>query len=116
MTIWGFNRKEDAERSIEIARQTPRGQVRLPPEGATSQGFWFQSRLAKTDGSGVSARSGTTAGSGTVTLQYLSGTTITDGSETVTVYNWTDDAAAATTYVWVQQDTLGTWWITGEDC
>ena len=54
---------------------------------------------AKTGGGGVSARSGATLGSGTVTVyQNLKGT-LTATSMTVTAYNGSATAVAATTYI-----------------
>lgn len=78
--------------------------------------------VAYVGGTAITARSGTTAGSGTVTLKKLNGTTIEDyddSSETAitkTVYNWVGSASGTNTYVIVEQDSFGTWWLVGEDC
>lgn len=60
----------------------------------------------------ISARSGTTAGSGAGVLNYLSTTTLTDVSvnSSVTVYNADTMAIASGKYIPVQQDTYGNWW------
>jgi len=68
----------------------------------------------------ITARSGTTPGTGTVTLYLYStsaGTVGTSGVN-VTVYNFssTTGGIATSTYVWVEQDVDGNWWITSVDC
>ena len=72
--------------------------------------------VARTDVSGITARSTTTAGTGTATLQYLNGDTITAESGTITVRNWAGSAVAADAYIFVQQDRRGVWWAVSEDC
>lgn len=113
--VYGFD-EPTANRLVGLAGKTPRRNNQPPEPRRPEQPIYMQSRLALSDGSGISARSGTTAGNGTVTLQYLDGSTITANTDTLTVYNWSKTAAAAETYVWVHQDSLGTWWILGEDC
>lgn len=67
--------------------------------------------------SSITARSGTTAGSGTATLQFLSSTTITTtGIPDVTAYSYSATAIASGKYCWVQQDTNGTWWVISVEC
>lgn len=70
----------------------------------------------------ITARSGTTPGTGTVTLCWLTGGVITSLSQMLTAYN----ASASTMtsgngidsgqYCWVQQDCFGTWWVTPLEC
>lgn len=74
------------------------------------------SSMGKTDGSGMTAASGDTMGSGTVALQYLSGSTLTAGGGSVTAYNWSDEAVAANTKVRVAKDANGVWWLAGVNC
>ena len=81
--------------------------------------------IGKTDGSGIPARSGTTPGSGTVTLYHLDTDTTTltvqqDSSNEdveVTCYNLSTEAVAASSYVMIQQEYItGTFWAVWEDC
>lgn len=71
----------------------------------------------------ITARSGTTPGTGTVTLKQINDTPaiadITDGNGTaieVDVYNYSATASGASVYVWVGQDSRGTWFYLNEDC
>lgn len=72
---------------------------------------------AKTDGT-ISARSGTTLGTGTVFLLDVSGTTITVTSDTEDVVNYssTTGGIPTGTYVFVQDDGFGNMSITAVDC
>lgn len=71
--------------------------------------------LGKTSGS-ISAASGTTPGSGTVTLYQLDAGAMTATSATVTAYNWTASATGSDVMVIVAQDPWGTYWLVSEDC
>ncbi len=73
--------------------------------------------LAKTNGT-ITARSGTTAGTGSVFLTTFSAPTITVTANTLTVYNFssTTGGIATATFVWVEQDDAGNYWITAVDC
>ncbi len=73
--------------------------------------------LAKTNGT-ITARSGTTLGTGSVFLTTISGSTITVTSETMTVSNFssTTGGIATATYVWVEEDSVGNFFITAVDC
>ena len=79
-------------------------------------------RVAKTDGSGITAASGTTAGSGTVTLQEFDGTTLAASTDTggsdndITAYSFVEAASGTSTYVFVVQDADGYWWYVAEAC
>jgi hypothetical protein len=74
-------------------------------------------KLAVTGGSGIAARSGTTLGSGTVTIYHrTSGSTIVTRS-TLTAYNFATTAVGVNRGVWLS------WWqegacyvVSGEDC
>ncbi len=59
---------------------------------------------------GISARVGSTYGSGNVLVNTL-GVNIT-----VKNFSSTTGGIAAGTYVFVQQDSAGTWWVTSVDC
>lgn len=78
----------------------------------TGGGFW-----AKTNGT-ITARSGTTLGSGSVFLLSVTTTTITVTSNTLTVVNYssTTGGIATGTYVFVEDDGFGNWSITAVDC
>lgn len=71
--------------------------------------------VAKTGGSAIAARSGDTPGSGTVTLYYRNGSTLTSTGETVTAYNMAGEVAASK-YIQVKQDAFGDFWIDTEAC
>lgn len=89
---------------------------------APRMGRVHQFHVALTDGSGISAASGSTPGSGTVTLQRLvSGalanrTDSTGAAVTKTVYNFVETASAASAYVFVAEDAAGTLWLVAEAC
>lgn len=72
--------------------------------------------LALNGSSEIAARSGTTPGSGTVTLMQLAGGVIASTSITVTAYNWSSLAITANAYLMIHQDPNGAWWIGAEDC
>lgn len=66
-----------------------------------------------TSGSGVSARAGSTPGSGTITLQ--SGNPLEDGAS-VTCYNALTAAVAASKNMVVGQDAEGNYWVVTAEC
>lgn len=69
--------------------------------------------------SAISARVGTTLGTGLVELYYASSTGVaTDCAQAVNVYNFSSTTGGITTglYVWVQQDPSGDWYVTAIDC
>lgn len=81
-------------------------------------GFW-----AKTGAGGISARSGTTLGNGTVTLHTAVGGTDAEYADansaavTKTCYNGSTTAVAANAYVFVCQEQLsGKFFAVWEDC
>ena len=98
-------------------------QFRTPRE-TPSVSAWLQTYIGKTDGSGITARSGTTPGSGTVTLYKInsSGTLETwkdkaDADITKTCYNLSSEAVGASAYVVMMQDLLsGKLLAVWEDC
>lgn len=112
--------KRHADRLVDMAEESAEGPQQRPPQSRPPGLPYFEMRLAKTDGSGITARSGTTAGSGTVTLQYLDDAgeiqASANSADTFEVKNWVATAGAADTYVIVGQDSLGTWWLLNEDC
>lgn len=70
--------------------------------------------IALSGSGGVAARSGTTPGSGTVTLYSFNGTTISSGS-TVTAYNMGASSVAGNTYLMLMA-IGGYWFVVWEDC
>ncbi len=91
---------------------TPNGWSIGVSEVSSRAGF-----LAKTNGT-ISARSGTALGTGSVFLTTISGSTITVTSNTQTVFNFssTSGGIATATYVWVEEDDAGNYFITAVDC
>lgn len=84
-------------------------------------GLWMidelQTAVAKADGSGVTARSGTTAGSGTVAVYYIAAGVLTDTGETLTAYNLSATAVANNAYITIKRCSLDEEWIVdAEDC
>ncbi len=94
------------------AMPTPNGwSIGLNSTGG-SGGFW-----AKTNGT-ITARSGTTLGTGTVFLLNVVGTAITVTTDTLSVVNYSSTTGGIpdAIYVFVQDDGFGNWSITSVDC
>jgi hypothetical protein len=72
-------------------------------------------RLAFTGSGGIPSRSGTTAGSATVTEVYLSGTTLTTMTNTFTAINMSTRNVGANIYIGVTWR-AGAWHCDWEDC
>jgi hypothetical protein len=74
--------------------------------------------IGMTGGSGIAARSGTTPGSATVTLYKInSGPTLATATTTVTAYNLSTSAVAASAYVVIMQEQItGKFICVWEDC
>jgi len=84
-------------------------------------GVWMtgemQTAVAKAGGSGVTARSGTTAGSGTVSIYSIVEGILTDTGETVTAYSLSGTAVANNAYITIKRCSLDEDWIVdAEDC
>lgn len=84
-------------------------------------GLWMvgevQTALAQASSSGVSARSGTTAGSGTVTVAYIDGATLTSTGVEIDVHNMSATAVAANAFITIKRISLDEEWIVdAEDC
>lgn len=92
-----------------IARVTSEAEKRLMSSGVRTRNrpqTNYASYIVKTPSGGIPARSGTTLGSATCTVQNVSTTTISDGiSETV--LNLSDTAIAGSTYVMATRDRQG---------
>jgi len=84
-------------------------------------GLWMtgemQTAVAKAGGSGVTARVGTTAGSGTVSVYSIVAGVLTDTTETLTAYNLSATAVADNAYITIKRCSLDEEWIVdAEDC
>jgi len=85
-------------------------------------GLWLpnmetQTAIAKTTGA-ITARSGTTAGSGTVSIYYLtSAGVLTDTGETVSAYNIAGGAVNGATFITIKRVEGSPFWVVDmEDC
>jgi len=76
-----------------------------------------QTAIAKTDGA-ITARSGTTAGSGTVSIYYLtSAGVLTDTGESVSAYNIAGGAVNGSTFITIKRVEGSPFWVVDmEDC
>jgi hypothetical protein len=84
-------------------------------------GVWMtgemQTAVAKAGASGVTARVGTTAGSGTVSVYSIVAGVLTDTTETLTAYNLSATAVANNAYITIKRCSLDEEWIVdAEDC
>jgi len=84
-------------------------------------GVWMtgemQTAVAKAGASGVTARSGTTAGSGTVSIYSIVAGVLTDTGETVTAYSMSSTVVANNAYITIKRCSLDEEWIVdAEDC
>lgn len=116
--------RDAAEKIARVVRQVlaePRIVSGRPAMSAYGHGFW----IAKTDGSGVTARSGDTPGSGTVTLYEIDSagdlaevTSSGDASAvTKTAYNLSTTAVSSATYIMCSQEIKsGKLFVVWEDC
>jgi hypothetical protein len=75
----------------------------------------FKNQLGYTS-AGISARSGTTPGSGTVQPKKLSSGSIANDGSTITVYSWAQNATQSSAYIYYAYDMYGTPWLIAEDC
>lgn len=103
-----LNFKVDTSTGLEFQTTATGGTLRLDP---TRLGVL---KLARVGGSAITARSSTTLGSGSVTIQHLPKTVLTAG-HTVTAYNFSDSTIAANSYVSLGLID-GKWVILSVDC
>lgn len=93
-----------------LINETPNGTtVRVAVQGGR--------RLAQTSTT-ITARSGTTAGTGTVAFASITASTaaIAVGSQTQSVFNFSANSLASGKYCWVEQDPDGNWWVVSIEC
>jgi len=84
-------------------------------------GVWMtgemQTAVAKAGASGVTARVGTTAGSGTVSVYSIVAGVLTDTGQDVTAYSLSATAVANNAYITIKRCSLDEEWIVdAEDC
>lgn len=84
-------------------------------------GIWMtgemQTAVAKAGASGVTARSGTTAGSGSVSIYSIVAGVLTDTGQDVTAYSLSATAVANNAYITIKRCSLDEEWIVdAEDC
>jgi len=84
-------------------------------------GLWMtgevQTAVAKAGSSGVTARSGTTAGSGTVSIYSIVEGVLTDTGKEITAYSLSATAVANNAYITIKRCSLDEEWIVdAEDC
>ena len=65
---------------------------------------------------GISGRSGSTAGSGSASLHYLSAGAVVDTGEDVTVYNIADASITSGAWITIKLNTFGQWFVDMEAC
>ena len=108
----------DMEIAEDIFRRILETDGRKPAERGRRNPFPFCTSLAKNGGSTIAARSGTTVGSGTVTLYKCDDTTLvalTGDYSTVTAYNMSGSTVAANAYLQIKR--IGNkWFVDVEDC
>ena len=111
------------DRGVEILREVVRREISrsqaVQPQRPNAYGGGYISHFVGIASSQITARSGTTPGSGTVTLYYRDRDTNTltaVGNSDVTAYNVSQSAVANAAYVTVLQDNYGDYWVILEDC
>jgi hypothetical protein len=66
--------------------------------------------------SGISGRSGSTAGTGSASLHYLSAGALVDTGEDVIVYNIADASITSGAWITIKLNTFGQWFVDMEAC
>jgi hypothetical protein len=86
--------------------------------GVTGKRIYADVAIAYTGASGISARSGTTLGTGTITLYGIdSAGLLVSTTETAIAYNITQSAVVGNTYIVVGRETRTLQWVViVEDC
>jgi len=85
-------------------------------------GIWVvqnpnQTSLAVAPTGGISARSGTTAGSADCVVYYLDSGACQNAGSSIRVYNWSQTAVTAGAYITIKQvGVTGEWVVDAEDC
>ena len=111
---------QDYHRRVDLLEREARRLRLLIDHG--DRPVYRRGSVALTGGTAITARSGTTPGSGTVTLYHLVGGSLTaildpdSDPVTVTAYSFSGTASGIGAYVFVEQDDTGHWWYIAEDC
>ena len=75
----------------------------------------IQTAIASSNG--ISGRSNTTAGTGTASIYYLDGSTLTDTGHDVTVYNIADASISSGSWITIKRNANGSeWYVDMEAC
>lgn len=87
-------------------------------ERHSKTGLWLVEPIQTAVGvsNGISGRSGSTAGSGTASLYYLSSGSLVDTGENVTVYNIADASITSGAWITIKQNSSGEWFVDMEAC
>ncbi len=109
------------ERSYELIREVVRREIHRPDlpqqprRGVVGQGV---NHFVGVTDEAITARSGTTPGTGTVSLYYRDVDTgvLTDSGNDVEAYNISQTAVGSGSYVTILQDNYGSYWVIVEDC
>lgn len=97
--------RQNAERIRDATVAFERQVKNAVPVGGKASAWNPCGRIARTGGGGIGAMSGSTPGTGTVTLYHYDGSTLTSAGETFTAFNISPSAVGADKYVgimWVQ--------------
>ena len=91
--------------------------VRLQQVGLWVVANFNQTSLAVAPSGGISARSGSTAGSADCHVYYLSSGDVQNAGSTIKVYNWSQTAVAGNAYITIKEvGATGEWVVDAEDC
>ena len=121
--VYGLS-KSDLEK-LRALIQKVNGESGLNARGEEPRGFsQSPDSYAAYTTSGISARSGTTPGSGTAIIKKLNRSsgvleTVTNPNGvnySFTVYSLYSSASGTNTYIHISRDMFGTWWFRNEDC
>tara|TARA_R100000152_G_C6782231_1_gene219173 strand:- start:2995 stop:3621 length:627 start_codon:yes stop_codon:yes gene_type:complete len=87
-------------------------------ERHSKSGLWLIDPVQTAVGvsNGITGRSGTTAGTGTASLYYISSGNLVDTGENVTVYNIADATVASGSWITIKQNSYGQWFVDMEAC
>lgn len=108
--LWNHSTKPFAVDTWQIAHRDPFGDLYVV-NLATRSGIY------KAPGGGIAARSGTTLGSATCTLQSVDGGTLSAESTTETIYNMDSaNAVGADAYIHAKEDWEGNLIVDWEEC
>ena len=99
----------------------PSGKI-VPAHRLSANGIWVvstfnQTSLAVAPSGGISARSGSTAGSADCHVYYLDSGAVQNAGSTIRVYNWSQTAVAGGAYITIKMvGGTSEWVVDAEDC